>query len=257
MIRSLVALFRRDLALARRIGGGGVTGIMFFLCLVTVVPFAIGPDLNLLSRIGPAILWIAALLSTLLGLDRLFGGDHEDGSLDLLRMSGVPLELVVATKCLAHWCATGLPLVLVSPLFGLMLALDGPALGGVAASLFVGTPALTCLGAVGAALTVSLRRGGLLLSVLVIPLAIPVLIFGVSDSLRRARRDGAVPDAVPGALRPHAARHRWNTLRGSGRVETGSRLRRKPSSSSTTLEAEHVWNEVGGTTSLMPRTTKD
>ena len=195
MIRSLAALFRRDLALARRIGGGGVTGVMFFLCLVTVVPFAIGPDLNLLSRIGPAILWIAALLSTLLGLDRLFGGDQEDGSLDLVRMSGVPLELVVATKCLAHWCATGLPLVLVSPLFGLMLALDGPALGGVAASLMVGTPALTCLGAVGAALTVSLRRGGLLLSVLVIPLAIPVLIFGVSTA--SAASGGTVPFLTP------------------------------------------------------------
>ncbi len=214
MIRSLAALFRRDLALARRIGGGGVTGVMFFLCLVTVVPFAIGPDLNLLSRIGPAILWIAALLSTLLGLDRLFGGDHEDGSLDLLRMSGVPLELVVATKCLAHWCATGLPLVLVSPLFGLMLALDGPALGGVAASLFVGTPALTCLGAVGAALTVSLRRGGLLSRCPGDPAGHPRADLRSFDRFGRERRDGAVPHAVPGALRPDAARSRRNAIRG-------------------------------------------
>ena len=97
---------------------------------MTVVPFAVGPDLNLLGRIGPAILWIAALLSTLLGLDRLFQADHEDGSLDLLRASAAPLELVVLVKCLAHWCATGLPLVVAAPLFGLMLALDGPALGG-------------------------------------------------------------------------------------------------------------------------------
>ena len=195
MIRALAALFWRDLLLARRIGGGGATGIVFFLCLVTVIPFAVGPDLNLLGRIGPAVLWIAALLATLLGLDRLFGADSEDGSLDLLRGAGAPLELIVATKCLAHWCATGLPLVLVSPLFGLMLALDGPALAGVAASLAVGTPALTCLGAIGAALTVSLRRGGLLLSVIVIPLAIPVLIFGVSAA--SAASGGTVPFLMP------------------------------------------------------------
>ena len=195
MIQALAAVFRRDLRLAGRIGGGGATGIIFFLCLVTIVPFAVGPDLNLLGRIGPAILWIAALLSTLLGLDRLFGADSEDGSLDLLRGGAAPLELVVATKCLAHWCATGLPLVIVSPVFGLMLALDGPALAGVAASLLVGTPALTCLGAVGAALTVSLRRGGLLLSVIVIPLAIPVLIFGVSAAA--AASSGTVPFWMP------------------------------------------------------------
>jgi heme exporter protein B len=195
MIGALAAVFWRDLLLARRIGGGGATGIVFFLCLVAVVPFAVGPDLNLLSRIGPAILWIAALLSTLLGLDRLFQADQEDGSLDMLRAAPAPLELVVLAKCLAHWCATGLPLVLVSPLFGLMLALDGPALAGVAASLAIGTPALTCLGAIGAALTVSLRRGGLLLAVLVIPLTIPVLIFGVSAAA--AASGGTVPFGVP------------------------------------------------------------
>ncbi|UDL93367.1 heme exporter protein CcmB [Lichenihabitans sp. PAMC28606] len=195
MIRALLALFRRDLALARRIGGGGLMGVVFFLSLVTIVPFAIGPDLNLLSRIGPAVLWIAALLSGLLGLDRLFQADDEDGSLDLLRLSPVPLELVVLTKCFAHWCATGLPLVIVAPLFGLMLALDGPALWGVTLSLLVGTPALTFLGAIGAALTVSLRRGGLLLSILVIPLAVPVLIFGVSTA--QAASGGTVPFLTP------------------------------------------------------------
>ena len=195
MIATLVALFRRDLVLARRIGAGGTTGLVFFLSLVTIVPFAIGPDLNLLSRIGPAILWIAALLSTLLGLDRLFGADNEDGSLDLFRCGTTPLELIVLVKCLAHWCATGLPLVIVSPLFGLMLALDAPALGGVLASLLVGTPALTCLGAIGAALTVSVRRGGLLLSVIVMPLAIPILIFGVSAAA--AASSGTVPFWTP------------------------------------------------------------
>ena len=192
---ALAALFWRDLRLARRIGGGGAMGVVFFLSLVTVVPFAIGPDLNLLARIGPAILWVAALLSGLLGLDRLFQADEEDGSLDLFRLSPAPLELIVLVKCAAHWCATGLPLVVAAPLFGLMLALDGPALGGVTLSLLVGTPALTLLGAIGAALTVSLRRGGLLLSILVIPLAIPVLIFGVSTAA--AAQGGTVPFLTP------------------------------------------------------------
>lgn len=176
----LGALFRRELTVARRVGGGGVTGVVFFVALVTIIPFGVGPDLALLSRIGPAMLWIAALLATLLGLDRLFQADGEDGALDHLRLSAVPLEVVVLIKCAAHWCFTGLPLVVAAPLFGLTLALDGPAFLRVAASLLVGTPALTLLGAIGAALTVSLRRGGLLLSVVVIPLAIPVLIFGVA-----------------------------------------------------------------------------
>ena len=115
---ALVALFVREVRLARRIGGGGAMGVVFFLILVTITPFAIGPDLNLLARIGPAILWIAALLASLLGLDRLFQSDQEDGSLDLLRMTDTPLELIVAVKCLAHWTATGLPLVIAAPLFG-------------------------------------------------------------------------------------------------------------------------------------------
>jgi heme exporter protein B len=191
----LWAVFRRDLLLAGRAGGGGALGVVFFLSMVTVLPFAIGPDLNLLARIGPAILWIAALLSGLLGLDRLFQADEEDGSLDQFRLSHAPLELLVLVKCCAHWCVTGLPLVIAAPLFGLMLAQDAPALGGTALSLLVGTPALTFLGAIGAALTVSLRRGGLLLSVLVIPLAIPVLIFGVSAA--QAAAGGTVPFLTP------------------------------------------------------------
>jgi heme exporter protein B len=180
LISSLAALFRREIVVARRIGGGGVTGVVFFLALVTVIPFGVGPDLNLLARIGPAMLWIAALLATLLGLDRLFQADQEDGSLDQIRLGRAPLELVVLVKCAAHWCVTGLPLVVAAPLLGLTMALDGPALVRVGLSLLVGTPALTLLGAIGAALTISLRRGGLLLSVVVIPLAIPVLIFGVA-----------------------------------------------------------------------------
>ncbi|MDB5594283.1 MAG: ccmB [Hyphomicrobiales bacterium] len=191
----LTSLFLREIRVARRIGGGGTMGVVFFLILVTIVPFAIGPDLNLLSRIGPAILWIAALLATLLGLDRLFQADHEDGSLDLLLMSDTPLELVVLVKCLAHWAVTGLPLVVAAPLFGLMLALEPEAMAGVAASLLVGTPALALIGAIGAALTVTLRRGGLLMAILVMPLSIPVLIFGVSAA--SAAYSGTVPFLTP------------------------------------------------------------
>jgi heme exporter protein B len=189
------ALFVRELRVARRIGGGGAIGVVFFLTMVAIVPFAIGPDQNLLSRIGPAILWIAALLATLLGLDRLFQGDAEDGSLDQMINSGASLEVIVLVKCAAHWTASVVPLVIASPLFGLMLALDGKALTLVVASLAVGTPALTMIGAIGAALTVSLRRGGLLIPVLVLPLAIPVLIFGASAA--SAANDGAAPFATP------------------------------------------------------------
>ena len=213
-MKAVAALFMREVRVASRVGGGAAMGVVFFLILVTMVPFAIGPDLNLLSRIGPAILWIAALLAMLLGLDRLFLSDHEDGSLDLLAMSGLPLEIVVAVKCLAHWTVTGLPLVIVAPLFGLMLALDVDALGGVTASLLVGTPALTFIGAIGAALTVSLRRGGLLMAIIVLPFTVPVLIFGVSAAA--AASGGTVPFLTPflmlcalglaaAALAPYAA----------------------------------------------------
>jgi heme exporter protein B len=192
---AVAALFLREWRIGRRIGGGASTGAVFFLILVTIMPFAIGPDLNLLARIGPAILWIAALLSTLLGLDRLFQGEEEDGSLDLLANARLPLEAIVLVKCAAHWGASALPLILVSPLFGLMLALDARALWLVALSLLAGTPALTMIGAIGAALTVSLRRGGLLMAVLVLPLTIPVLIFGVSAA--SAASGGAAPFLTP------------------------------------------------------------
>lgn len=186
-----VTLFKRDLRLSVRIGGSALVGVLFFLAVVTVIPFGVGPDLNLLARIGPAILWIGALLATLLGLDRLFQADREDGTLDLMLMAGRPLELVVLVKCLAHWVATGLPLVAAAPLLAIFLNLDPVSMAAVTATLFVGTPALTLIGAIGASLTVSLRRGGLLLAVLVIPLAIPVLIFGVSSA------DAAIHDPVP------------------------------------------------------------
>ncbi len=174
------ALLVRDMRLAVRLGGGAPMGVLFFLIVVTLMPFALGPDLALLRRIGPAILWLGALLASLLALDRVFAADHEDGSLDLILTSRLPLELTVAVKALAHWLTTGLPLVIAAPVLALFLDLDPPAMAAVALTLLVGTPALTFIGTVGAALAVTLRRGGLILAVLVLPLTIPVLIFGIA-----------------------------------------------------------------------------
>jgi heme exporter protein B len=191
----LAALFRRDLMLALRIGGGAMIGVVFFLAVVTIVPFGVGPDMNLLARIGPAILWIGALLATLLGLDRLFQADADDGSLDLLMMGETPLSLVVAVKAAAHWLATGLPLVVAAPLLGLFLNVPPEAMGAVALTLAAGTPALTALGTIGAALSVGLRRGGLLMAILILPLTIPVLIFGVAATT--AAIVGPLPFGMP------------------------------------------------------------
>jgi len=177
---SLTALLVRDIRIAMRVGGGALIGVLFFLTVVTITPFALGPDLALLKRMGPAILWLAALLASLLALDRLFASDHDDGSLDLILMGGAPLELVVAVKGLAHWLTTGLPVVVAAPLLGLFLNLDPPAEAALVLTLLVGTPALTFIGLIGAAIAVTLRRGGLLLAVLVLPLTVPVLIFGVA-----------------------------------------------------------------------------
>jgi heme exporter protein B len=192
---ALAALLVRDMRLAVRVGGGALIGVLFFLIVVSIVPFAIGPDLALLSRIGPAILWIGALLASLLALDRLIASDHEDGSLDLILMARTPLELAVAAKALAHWLTTGLPLVIAAPLLGLLLNLDPRATASVALTLLVGTPALTFTGLIGAALTVALRRGGLLLAVLVLPLTVPVLIFGVAAA--NAAIVGPLPFGTP------------------------------------------------------------
>jgi len=179
-MNTFAALLIRDMRLSVRVGGGALMGALFFLIVVAMMPFAIGPDLNLLARIGPAILWLGALLASLLALDRLFAVDHEDGSLDLLMMGRMPLELAVLAKAIAHWLTTGLPLVLISPVLGLMLNVELRAMGVVALTLLAGTPALTFIGLIGAALSVALRRGGLLLAVLILPLTIPVLIFGVA-----------------------------------------------------------------------------
>lgn len=195
---AFLSLLRRDLKLAARVGGSGALSLIFFLMIVTLVPFGLGPDLNLLSRIGPAILWIAAVLATLIGLDRLFQADEEDGSLDLMIASPLPLEAVVIAKVTAHWLTTGLPLALATPLFGLLVALDAVGMAAVSATLLVGTPALAFIGAVGAALTASIRRGGLILAILVLPLMIPTLIFGVSAA--NAALGGDIPFVTPLAI---------------------------------------------------------
>jgi heme exporter protein B len=191
----LAAILMRDVRLSVRQGGGALIGVLFFLIVVTLMPFAIGPDLALLARIGPAILWLGALLASLLALDRLITADHEDGSLDLILMARAPLELALAAKALAHWLTTGLPLVIATPLLGLLLNLDPTATGAVALTLLAGTPALTGIGLIGAALTVALRRGGLLIAVLVLPLTVPVLIFGVAAS--NAVIVGPIPFGTP------------------------------------------------------------
>jgi heme exporter protein B len=180
----MIALLLRDLRLATRAGGGFGLGLAFFLLVAVLVPLGVGPDPAVLARIAPGILWVGALLACLLSLDRIFALDFEDGSLDLLATAPVPLEGVVAVKALAHWLVTGLPLTLLSPVLGLLLNLSGPGFVWLVVSLALGTPALSLIGAFGAALTVGLKRGGLLLSLLVLPLYVPTLIYG-AEAVRR------------------------------------------------------------------------
>lgn len=185
----MIALLIRDLRLATRAGGGFGLAVAFFLILCALVPFGVGPETSALRPIAPGILWLGALLACLLSLDRIFALDYEDGSLDLLATAPLPLEGVVAVKALAHWITTALPLVLAAPLFGLLLHLPGQAVPWLIVSLLIGTPAMSMLGAFGAAVTVGLRRGGLLLSLLVLPLYIPTLIFG-TEVIRRGQEGG-------------------------------------------------------------------
>jgi heme exporter protein B len=177
----MIALLKRDLALALRSGGGFGLSLAFFLIVVMFVPFGIGPDSATLAKIAPGILWIGALLACLLSLDRIFQLDYEDGSLELLATSPLPLEAIVAMKALAHWMTTGLPLALAAPVLGFLLNLPSGAYSWIFLSLLIGTPALSFLGTFGAAITVGLKRGGLLLSLLVLPLYIPTLIFGAQS----------------------------------------------------------------------------
>lgn len=174
------ALLRRDLKLAVREGTALGTALGFYLVVVAMLPLGLGPDLKLLSRIAPGILWIALLLAALLSLPRLFEADHEDGSLEVMATAPLPLELAVAAKALAHWISTGIPLALMAPVLGLMLNLDIGLTPVLIGTMLAGTPAISFLGSVGAALTLKARRGGLLLALLVLPLYIPTLIFGIS-----------------------------------------------------------------------------
>ncbi len=172
-------LVRRDLRLALKRGGDSANVVVFFVLTVTLFPFGVGPEETMLARIAPGIVWVAALLAAMLSLGRLFRDDHDDGSLDLVAMSRLPLEVTVLAKCLAHWLTTGLPLVVAAPLLAVLLNMSAEGFATLVGAMLLGTPVLSLVGAIGAALTVSLRRGGVLVSLLVLPLYIPVLIFGV------------------------------------------------------------------------------
>jgi heme exporter protein B len=191
---AFVAVLRRDLQLAFRQGSAISLTVMFFVITVTLFPLGVGPEPAILARIAAGVLWVAALLSAMLSLDRLFQADYEDGSLDLMALSPLPLELTVLAKVIAHWLTGGLPLVVIAPVLALALNLPAAAIPTLLAAMLLGTPVLSLLGAIGAGLTVGVRRGGVLLSLLVLPLYIPVLIFGVA----------AIEAAVGGfGVRPH------------------------------------------------------
>ena len=177
-MNALLATVRRDLLLALRRKSEVLTAVFFFVIVVSLFPLGIGPEPALLKKIAPGVLWVAALLSTLLGLPRLFAADHLDGTLEQMALSPSPLALLIAGKILAHWLLCGLPLVLLAPLLGLQFDLDGQTLGILSLSLLLGTPLLSLIGAMGAALTLGVRGGGVLLALLVLPLYIPTLIFG-------------------------------------------------------------------------------
>jgi len=190
------ALIRRDLVLAIRQGGGAGTALGFFLTVIVLLPIGLGPDQNLLQRLAPGLLWIALLLAVLLSADRIFQQDYDDGSLDIMAMGPVPLELVALAKAVAHWISTGLPLAIAAPLLGFLINLEPQVIAPLALAMGLGSVALSLLAAIGAAVTVGLRRGGLLVSLLVLPLYIPIMIFGVSASTLSAGPDLATPSLL-------------------------------------------------------------
>lgn len=179
-MRAFLRLTGRDLRLALRQRADAALVILFFVLTAALFPFAVGPEPNMLARMAPGVIWVTALLAVLLSLERLFLADHEDGSLELLALSSVPLELVVLAKALAHWLTTGLPLLLAAPLLGLLYAMDAAAMPMLVLTLALGTPSLSLIGTIGAALTLGARRGGVLIPLLVLPLYVPILVFGVS-----------------------------------------------------------------------------
>ncbi len=194
MIRALSVILRRDLNLAVRQGSDTVTILMFFVLTVILFPLGVGPEPNILARIASGVIWVTALLASMLSLERMFHADYEDGSLDLLLLSPVPAGALVLVKCLAHWLTTGLPLIVIAPVLAVLLNMEADGFAALMAAMALGTPTLTLIGAIGAALTLGARRGGVLMSLLVLPLYIPVLIFGVA----------AIDAAVVGlGSRPH------------------------------------------------------
>ncbi|HHS82448.1 MAG TPA: heme exporter protein CcmB [Devosia sp.] len=194
-MNAFLAIIRRDLILAARNGGTTVTLLAFFLSIGVIMPIAIGPDKPLLASLAPAIIWIAALLSTLLGLDRLFLDDHEDGSLQAFSHANASLATLALAKLIAHWLITALPLILATPVLAIMLFMEFPAFLSTIIALFLGTPALVALGALGASVAVTLKRGGVIAPILILPLSVPVLIFGIS-----ATNSLAGPNASHSAL---------------------------------------------------------
>ncbi len=187
-------LVGRDLTLALRQGSDATIAVMFFVLVVVLFPFGLGPEPNLLARIAAGVIWVAALLASLLSLDRLFQTDFEDGSLELMALGGLPLELVVLAKATAHWLVTGVPLLVAAPVLAVLLGMNRDGFGTLELTLLLGTPSLSLIGSIGAALTLGARRGGVLISLLILPLFIPVLIFGAA----------AIDSALGGlSVRPH------------------------------------------------------
>jgi heme exporter protein B len=192
-MNGFLSIVARDVRLALRQGSASAMAVGFFVIVVILFPLAVGPELTVLARISAGVLWVAALLACLLSLDRLFQTDFEDGSLDLLVLSPLPLELMVLAKCLAHWLTTAMPLVAAAPIAALLLNMNTSTIPVLVYALLLGTPALSLAGAIGAALTVGIRRGGVLLSLIVLPLYVPVLIFGVAAVDAQQHGMGAAP----------------------------------------------------------------
>jgi len=196
MWQALNALLWRDVALARKQGGGLGAALSFILAVVVLVPLSVGPDLNLLARLAAGLMWLALLLAVLLTADRIFQQDLEDGTLDLMTMAPVPFELVALVKAIAHWLTVSLPLALIAPPLGLMLNLDIASLPVLWLAMVAGSLALSLLAALGGAITAGLRRGGLLISILILPLYVPVLVFGVSATTMMMGPQSALPSLL-------------------------------------------------------------
>ena len=196
MLQSALALIRRDMALARSQGGGFGAALGFILAVMVLVPLALGPDQMLLQRLAPGMMWLALLLSVLLTADRMFAQDFEDGSLDIMTMAKIPFELVTLAKALAHWLTVSLPLAIITPPLGLLLSIEANQLPILFVSMITGSLALSLLASIGGAVTAGLRRGGLLVSLLILPLYVPILIFGVSATQSAIGPANATPSLI-------------------------------------------------------------